>query len=251
MAIGLALLVSADAPTIHLFSHALQALSISPDICQEVPTAVGLLNRRKFDAVIVDLQLGEQAGMILSEIRLSPSNRTAVTFAISSSDAEGTAFRKRSEFIVERPLSAQLIRSILKPAYGLILRERRRYFRCPVSVPVTVLRTHTPEVRCHSVNISEGGMALSTFVPLRLGEGVQVQFTLPSQRVPFVVESKICWLKSGLLGVRFVSLSPEGKSELQDWLSRKLEEALPASVACQFRKAETSSLAPLAGTKQD
>ena len=241
MAIGLALLVSADAPTIHLFSHALQALSISPDICQEVPTAVGLLNRRKFDAVIVDLQLGEQAGMILSEIRLSPSNRTAVTFAISGSDAEGTAFRKRSEFIVERPLSAQLIRSILKPAYGLILRERRRYFRCPVSVPVTVLRTHTPEVRCHSVNISEGGMALSTFVPLRLGEGVQVQFTLPGHEVPFSVKSTVCWSKTGYLGVRFVSLLQEQKSDLQVWLSLKLEKMLPYLVAQQFQKEKSLS----------
>ena len=241
MAIGLALLVSADAPTIHLFSHALQALSISPDICQEVPTAVGLLNRRKFDAVIVDLQLGEQAGMILSEIRLSPSNRTAVTFAISSSDAEGTAFRKRSEFIVERPLSAQLIRSILKPAYGLILRERRRYFRYPVSVPVTVLRTHTPEVRCHSVNISEGGMALSTFVPLRLGEGVQVQFTLPGHEVPFSVKSTVCWSKTGHLGVRFVSLLQEQKSDLQVWLSLKLEKMLPYLVAQQFQKEKSLS----------
>jgi hypothetical protein len=107
-----------------------------------------------------------------------------------------------------------------------------------------------PEVRCHSVNISEGGMALSTFVPLNTGECVQVRFTLPGQRVPFVVESNICWLKSGCLGVRFVSLLPEHKSDLQGWLSRKLEESLPESVACQFRKAETFALASLASTKQ-
>ena len=102
-----------------------------------------------------------------------------MTFVISGGDAEGTAFRKRSEFVFERPLSAKSIRNTLKPAYGLILRERRRYFRCPVSIPVTILRQSMPEVHCHSVNISEGGMALSTFVPLIAGEDVQVQFTLP------------------------------------------------------------------------
>jgi hypothetical protein len=37
-------------------------------------------------------------------------------------------------------ISTQSIRSTLKPAYGLILRERRRYFRCPISIPVTILR---------------------------------------------------------------------------------------------------------------
>ena len=236
MSIGLALLVSADPVTIRHFSHALEELSIAPDVCQEVPTAVGLLNRRKFDAVIVDLQLGEQSGLILDEARISPSNQTAVTFVISSGDAEGTAFRKRSEFVFERPLSAESIRSTLKPAYGLILRERRRYFRCPVSVPVTILRQSLPEVHCHTVNISEGGMAVSTPVPLIAGEEVQVQFTLPGHDIPFSAESKVCWWKTGHLGVGFMSLSQAQKSELQGWLSRKLEQILPEVVAGKFRK---------------
>jgi CheY-like chemotaxis protein len=242
MQVGLALLVSADPVTIQQFRHALQELSISSDVCQEVPAAVGPLNRRKFDAVIVDLQLGEQSGVILDEARLSPSNRTAVTFAISGSAAEGTAFRKRSEFVFERPLSAKSIRNTLRPAYGLILRERRRYFRHPASIPVTVLIKNMPEVRCHSVNISEGGMALSTFVLFSLGEDVQIQFTLPGHEIQFSVKSTVCWLKSGHLGVRFVSLSSEHKSELQGWLSRKLEEVLPESVASQFQKWDKNTL---------
>ena len=79
---------------------------------------------------------------------------------------------------------------------------------------------------------------MSTFVPLGTGEDVQVQFTLPGHEIPFVAESTICWLKTGRLGVRFVTLSPERKSELQDWLSRKLEEALPEFVVRQFQKAD-------------
>jgi len=250
MAIAHALLVSADPVTINQFSHALQELSVSPDVCREVPAAVGLLNRRKFDAVIVDLQLGEQSGLILDELHLSASNRTAVTFAITGNDAEGTALRKRSGFVFERPLSKQSIRNTLNPAYGLILRERRRYFRCPISIPVTILRQSMPEVRCYSVNISEGGMAVSTLVPLSPGEEVQVQFTLPDYKIRFLAESKICWLKAGHLGVRFVTLSGEQKSELQDWLSQKLEEMLPEFVARKFQKAESSSITATADRKQ-
>jgi hypothetical protein len=37
MEVGLALLVSADPVTIQQFSHALEELSISSDVCQEVP----------------------------------------------------------------------------------------------------------------------------------------------------------------------------------------------------------------------
>ena len=242
MAIAFALLVSADPVTIQQFSRALEELSISADVCQEAASVGQLLNHRKFDAVIVDLQLGEHCGLILDEVRQSPSNRRAVTFAISGNYAECRVFRKRSEFVFERPLSAKSIRNTLKPAYGLILRERRRYFRCPISIPLTILRQDMPEVRSHSVNISEGGMAVSTFVPLSAGEDVRVQFTLPGHITLLSAESTICWLKTGRLGVSFVTLSPECKSELQAWLSRKLEEALPEFVADKFRKAEDPSI---------
>jgi hypothetical protein len=237
MAIAFALLVSANPVTIGQFSLALRELSISPDISEEVAAAVCLLNRQKFAAVVVDLHLGQQCGMILDGLNLSPSNRTAVTFAISSSDEEVTAaFRRRTGFVFGLPLSAQSIRGTLKPAYGLILREQRRYFRCPLSSLVTILRQNMPELRCRTVNISEGGMALSTNIPLSLGERVQIRFLLPGCKVPFAVESRICWLKADRLGVRFMSLSREHKSELQEWLARKLEEGLPDSVAQQFQK---------------
>jgi hypothetical protein len=243
MAIAFALLVSAGPVTIGQVSLALRELSISPDICQDAAGAVRLLNRRKFDAVVVDLQLGQQCGLILDTLNRSLSNRTAVTFAISSSDVDAiAAFHRRTVFVFGRPLSPQSIRNTLKPAYGLILRERRRYFRCPLSSPVTILRRNMTEVHCRCVNISEGGMALSTPVPLNLGDEAQIQFILPGCKAPFAIESKICWLKTGRLGVRFVSLSREHKSELQEWLSRKLEVKLPESTAIQFQKAEKPSV---------
>jgi diguanylate cyclase (GGDEF)-like protein/PAS domain S-box-containing protein len=235
MSIGVALLVSADPVTIQQFSLALRELSISPDACQDAASARLLLKRRKFDAVIVDLQLGEQSGLVLDEVRLSSSNRTTVTFGISDDDAEVTAaFCKKSQFVFERPLSAQSIRKTIKPAYGLILRERRRYFRYPVSIPVIIRRESMQDVWCNSVNISQGGMALSTLVPLVARESVRVQFTLPDHEATGSAESTICWGKTGRLGIRFVSISDEQTSELQVWLSQKLEETLPEFVAGQF-----------------
>jgi len=241
MSIGLALLVSADPVTIQQFSLALRELSISPDTCQDAARAGLLLKRRKFDAVIVDLQLGDQSGMILDDVHLSPSNRTAVTFGIGDNEAGGTAaFRRKSQFVFERPLSAESIRKTLKPAYGLILRERRRYFRCPVSTSVIIRKENGQEIRCNSVNISCGGMALSTGVPLLPGEDVRVEFTLPDHEAPVLAKATICWLKTGNIGLRFVALSQKHKAELQIWLSEKLEKILPESVADQFRDAESA-----------
>jgi CheY-like chemotaxis protein len=236
MTIGVALLVSSDPIAIRQVSDALAEFSISPDVCQEPPAARGLLSRRKFDAIIVDLQLGKEAGLILDEVRLSPSNRTAVTFAIRGEGRDDTALQGKSSFVFERPLSSHSICSTLKPAYGMILRERRRYFRCPVSIPVVIQRRAMPEIRCQSVNISEGGIAVHTFVTFKPGEEVEVQFALPGNESPFLAESTICWWKESHLGVRFLSLPQERKSELQSWLSRKLEETLPDVVAEKFQQ---------------
>ena len=81
-------------------------------------------------------------------------------------------------------------------------------------------------------------MALDTQVPLVPGETVQVQFTLPDHEAQFLAKSTICWSREGHFGVRFLSASDEDKSQLQIWLSEKLEEMLPEFVAKRFRKAE-------------
>jgi hypothetical protein len=108
-----------------------------------------------------------------------------------------------------------------------------------------------PEVRCYSLNISEGGMSISTLFPLKNGEKVRVHFTLPDHRRPFLTESTICWCAPGQLGVRFVSFSREPKSELQDWLSRKLEELMPEIVAEKFQTTKRSAVAALADRGED
>ena len=236
MPIGLALLVSADSTAIQQLSHALQEFSISPDVCREVPAAMHLLTHQKFEVVIVDLELGEQSGLILNAIQLSPANRTAVTFVITGTDSQATAaYQKMAGFAFERPLSAESIRRTLKPAYGLILRERRRYFRCPISVPVLIRRDTMPDVCGQSINISEGGMAVSTSVQFGIGQDVQVQFPLVGQKVPFSAASTVCWRKTEHLGVRFLTVPQESQSRLQVWLSQKLEDMLPESVAEKFQ----------------
>jgi CheY-like chemotaxis protein len=236
MAIACALLVSDDVETIEQFKNPLQQMSISSDVCRDGPAAISLLKRRKFDAVIVDFQLGQESGTVLDELRLSASNRTTVTLAISGGESASTAAsRKKVGVVIERPLSPLSVRGALKAAYGLILRERRHYFRCPVSIPVVILRPDVPGIRCASENISEGGMALSTSVRLKPGERIQVQFTLPGHKAPLLVDSTVCWWKTGHIGVHFISLSPLSTSELQDWLSGKLEETLPDFVARKFQ----------------
>lgn len=232
------LVVSSDKVTIAQLNESMAKLAMSPEICGEVPTALGLLNSRKFEALAVDFKLGVQANAIIEKIRLSPSNRTAVIFAISDSDAETAAAHKAgANFVLRRPLTPESIDRNMKVAYGLIVRERRRYFRCPVEIPVVISRPDA-EIRGKTVNISEGGIAINTSVPLGPGIEVQVEFTLPGQHSRFVVGAAVCWCKNTYLGLQFTSLSPQLSSELQEWLAKRLEESLPTSVTDKFRYTE-------------
>lgn len=236
--VGRTLLVSSDPTTVQLLTESMQQLALYPEVCLEAPAALRLLNSQKFEAVIVDLLLGESAQAILEEVRVSRSNSTAVIFTISGSHA-GTAgaFRAGSSFVLERPLSMSSISRILKAAYGLIVRERRRYFRCPIAVPADIRRPGLSPIRCQTLNISEGGMALMMPVPLKPGLLVNVQFQLPNRPYQFAAQSFICWSdEQGRVGLQFASPSVEWKSELQEWLSERLEDSFPESVAEKFRR---------------
>ena len=230
---GRALLICNDSGAIQQVAEGMQRFAIETEICHEVSTALHVLNRQKFEAVIVDVRLG-QAGKILEQARLSPSNRTAVTFAIT--DQMPALLPIQPNFVMEKPLSVSSVDRTLKVAFGMIVRERRRFFRCPVTIPAVVV-TVSSQSSCHVVNISEGGMAVAGFPSMKPGVRVEVLFTLPGQLVRFTVKSEVCWSdEKGRAGLRSLFISSEQQLAVQEWLAAKLEEDLPESVAVQFRK---------------
>ena len=231
---GRVLLVCDDSIAIQHLSEGMQQLAIATEVCVDVSMALRSLNRKKFEAVIVDLGLTE-ADQVLGQVRLSPSNRTAVTFAIT--DAGKPAKPEiQPNFVIERPLSAGSVGRILKAAFGMIVRERRRSFRCPTEISATLV-TKADEVNCHLVNISEGGLAITGSPALKPGTQVRVLFTLPGQSPHFQIEAEICWCdENGRAGLRSLMIPSEQRPVLQRWLAAKLEEDLPESVAQQFRK---------------
>ena len=231
--IGRVLLVCDDPIAIKQLSDSMQRFALSVEQCAEVSSALERLKRSKFEAVIVDFRLGSQAGRVLEGTRQSPSNEHAVVSTVSDSQVEAAeAFKAGSTFILRTPLSAASIDLSLKAAYGLIVRERRRYFRCPVEAPVAILRTAMQTVHGRTINVSEGGMSITTAASLGPGDQVQLQFTLVRDELQFALESTVCWAKEQRLGLQF--RSSHQTSKLQEWLSRRLEEGIPQSVRDKF-----------------
>ncbi len=202
--LGTVLLVSRDEIASRQVTDAMQQLAVSVEVCVDISAAADRLSRRKFEGVVIDLALGGQGIVCLEHVRGSASNRTAVIFTLTSSSEETAhALKAGSSFVLQRPLTSESIGNTLKVAYKSLMRERRRYFRYPIVVPVVLNRKMAQAVFGQTVNISECGMALSTLTPLAPGSEATAQFTLPDPLLRITAESKVCWNnEKGEVGVR-------------------------------------------------
>lgn len=236
--VATALVISDDEAIIRQLTESMQQFAIAAEMCRDAGFALQSLNRRHYEAVVVDLKM-YQAKEIMERVRLSPSNQTATTFAITEGPGAESAsvFTARANFVLERPVSEESLSRSLRAAYGIIMRERRRYFRCPVTIPVAVRNQEGQETQYQTINISESGIAIRIPEEVKAGTEVAVRFNLPENQTRFVIQSKICWSDpSGRTGLQFLSLSLPQKTELQGWLSHRLEEVLPEAVASKFQK---------------
>lgn len=234
--VGRALLLSSDSTAVRQLTYGMQLFAITADICSDLAAASRIINTRKFEVIVVDLTLGEQVAHLLERIRFSPANQKSVTFALveSGSRAEPPV---QPNFIMQKPLTDGLVGSTLKAALGLIIRDYRRYFRCPATVPLVLQIPGEAPVSCETVNISEGGVAVHTPVALKPGAAVRAKFALPNEPTEFDIDCEVSWYdKQGRAGLEFLSLSAEQKLILQLWLSHRIEQGLPEHVARMFQK---------------
>jgi DNA-binding NarL/FixJ family response regulator len=234
---GSVLLVSEDTAATVQLSEPMQQLALSVEPCTEIATAADRLSKQKFEAVVIDLSIGHPSLLLHEKIRASLSNRGIVTFAITDGDQSSTrALRAGFNFVLERPLTPESIHDTLKVAFGSIVRERRRYFRYPIRLPVAFNRKNEPVVYGRTINLSERGMAVSISSPLPVHAEGTVQFTLADPVLRITAECRVCWSnESGDAGLIFLFLPFDTASELQAWLAQKLEAQLPRQVTERFR----------------
>jgi hypothetical protein len=65
-------------------------------------------------------------------------------------------------------------------------------------------RDRTGEGR--TVDISVGGLSLRTDLALRIDDAVRLTFLLPTAKAPITAHGTVCWTRSGVAGIRFLSL---------------------------------------------
>ncbi len=96
---------------------------------------------------------------------------------------------------------------------------QRRYFRCPVALPVSLRTPSGDHLKCTSINVSSNGLALNTPAPQELGAEVNVLLELPTGDT-IAGKGTVIWDdKHGKAGIHFHCNSPEMQSHLDSWLA--------------------------------
>jgi DNA-binding response OmpR family regulator len=165
-------LLSNDYATMNAVSDGVKKYGGKFNLVPTPQAARDCLSRRKVDGVFVDMAVGGALELIES-IRAGTSNRKGVIFACILSTKESTAtLNAGANFLLRKPLSAESVALHLAIAKELLVRERRRYFRHAVSLPV-VLKGPEGQQQARMTNLSEEGMALRTTKPLQHASSVE------------------------------------------------------------------------------
>jgi hypothetical protein len=221
------LLLSYDIQIIETLCHAAQAMAIHIEPCCDAESAMRKLCHAKFEGVIVDL--GFKGGVeFLPKLRSLTSNKSAVSYAILSQGHEqAEAFQAGANFILERPLCSGTVGRVLKASYPLLVREKRRYFRCPLQATVFVTHGDGHETPVSSLNVSEAGICLNSAEPMRVGDNLRLRLRLPGDSDFLNLSGEVCWSEaSGRVGIQFYLVKPSVAQTLRAWLAERLEESL-------------------------
>lgn len=157
-----ALIMTADAALVESFTQICRELGLDVESVADLQNTLDRVNRRKYEAVLLDADTVGAALPVLAAVRESPSNRGAVAFVVATQMQENLlAFSRGAHFVFRRPLNDSEIRRACRAAYDLMLDESRQYFRTRANLAV---RIATPKamVESSTINISANGMAVRT-----------------------------------------------------------------------------------------
>jgi hypothetical protein len=150
-----------------------------------------------------------------------------VAFAIAEDpDETQRAFKAGANFVLEKPIHPERAMRSIRAALGLILRERRRYFRYAVDCPLTIQHGERNEMQLGLENVSEGGFAAIIPESRELpSTSFRISFRLPKTEQLIAGKADVVWRRSGKVGMQFSMLRPESRIELQRYLAQRFDES--------------------------
>ncbi len=232
------LLISKDAALLGVLRPTLEKLAVNVEVCSGIQTGTEMLRKRKFDAVIVDCDDMQGGVALLTSLRATQSNGNSVSFAVlNGQTTTQEAFQIGANFVLQKPLTPLNATRCFNAALNFMVRERRRYFRHPVEMAITIVLPEGRELDGTSTNLSEGGMAIRVTAKLPKDVVSSFRFILPGSDSPLELRGTTAWADgSGNAGIRFVEVPQASQCLLDRWLTDRLQDELPVQLQAHLKE---------------
>ena len=160
-------------------------------------------NKQKYDACVV--QLSDSAEPLLAAVRSSPLNRHLVIYGVNTPESDFKKFSRHGiNAVMNHPLDRVRRDENGAATHLLVLHEYRRYARIPVITEVGILQNGARAIGT-SVEVSGGGMSLTTPRKLKIGDTLEATLNLPQSK-PITVRALVSWIDEGpesQIGIRY------------------------------------------------
>lgn len=216
------LVLCSDEKIVRVLRRVLGDLDINLELCSEPQAALRKLTRQRFEAIIVDCE-AEGASDVLRSARSAPCNKFAVAVAIVGPEVGlRAAFGLGAHFVLYKPVSSERAKASFRAARALMKSERRRNAR--VAVQISVMMT-SPDLggsmKVNTVDVSEGGMAVSLPKGRKPTGRWHISFTLPGTENSVDLLAEFAWEgSSAQAGLRFLQAAPQVTLKLREWLQQ-------------------------------
>lgn len=225
------LLLSGDLALLNVIRHVCDEAGISLQLATDASETEEMLRSSKFDGFIADCDDIPEGAAVVQNLRKGASNRSAVVFVIRGGNGitVRSAFEIGANFVLDKPVNIERATRCIRAAHGLLVRERRRYFRVPVDIPVELTFSDGNVIAATIANLSEGGMSIRSPQPVPGRTSVKIAFTLPETTTRLEIKGEVSWMlgSADRCGIHFIYMSDASQRDLTMWLNSELQRVDP------------------------
>lgn len=223
-----ALVYSPETETLSELRRVFGMVGLGMELAPDFSTTLHRFHEEHFDCVFVDCERAPDD--TVAQLRLDPMGRSMAIFAlVPDRHAMRKAYQEGATFALDKPLTHERTLRCIRAAYGLVVGERRRYYRHPLDVTVQLHLADGQELSAMMINLSSGGMCLRLSRSMPEQGRAKFEFPLPDCDDRFRGSCELLWQRSGEAGFKFSHLGRDARSCLDRWLALQMQMEAPTS----------------------
>jgi DNA-binding response OmpR family regulator len=218
------LLLCRDNAAVQFLTRGFKEFNVDVESCSDPERALDRLSHQRFEAIVVDTEDRAGAMLLLDGLRPLKSCKNSLRIVLADHDtALGAAFSTGTHLVIYKPIAPDRLRNSLRALCNLMGRRPPREFdRVELRVPA-VLHMSDRNVPASLLDISAGGVALSTKQAIPKAQSLGLQFMLPGRTAKITTSAEVVWNDvHGRIGAQFVNMEPGTRKLVCEWIAAQL-----------------------------